>query len=265
MYNSDLNLIVAIIVAFFSATATACAVNRKGRSKAWIFFTILFSPLFLIVELLPNRNKQKAPVLISCPLCHKEISSEVKKCPYCGHNMPRQHSLFAVIYERIICVVWVTVIILGAIGILIDNNNTSFQTSSEDNLKGGNSYNQDEIEPSQTSINKSIKLFDKFNCSSPLNELTTIVINCHKNFKNQTDDDACYIADSYATAFISLLEHKGRDIPVNNYFSYDNNQNRQDEYLNRRFNGKFPGISFAFGGEKEKIMEKLVKKCHLYQ
>lgn len=144
MYNSDLNLIVAIIVAFFSATATACAVNRKGRSKLWVFFTILFSPLFLIVELLPNRNKQKAPVLISCPLCHKEISSEVKKCPYCGHNMPRQHSLFAVIYERIICVVWVTVIILGAIGILIDNNNTSFQTNSkinsEEDLQLGLSY-----------------------------------------------------------------------------------------------------------------------------
>lgn len=127
MYNSDLNLIVAIIVAFFSATATACAVNRKGRSKLWFFFTILFSPLFLIVELLPNKNKQKAPILISCPLCHKEISSEVRKCPYCGHNMPRQHSLFAIIYERIICVLWVFIIIFGILNFIPNNPLSDYQ------------------------------------------------------------------------------------------------------------------------------------------
>lgn len=123
MNNEDLKFIFIVIITLLSVTATACAVHRKGLNKVWIFLTFFFTPLFLIVEILPNKNK-KIPTIIQCPLCHKDISSEVKKCPYCGHKMPRTNNRFAIFYETLICIAWIFAIILMVIGIILSINGT---------------------------------------------------------------------------------------------------------------------------------------------
>lgn len=179
MYDQDLRIILIAIMTFLTTAATACAVTRKGRSKFWIFFTFFFSPLFLIVEILPNRNKQKAPVLISCPLCHKEISSEVRKCHYCGHSMPRQHSLIALIYERLFCIVWILCIILIILGMILSISDTSSQpfpnndyTQSDTNSLPNNSDNDDEYPHIE-------KKFNQWNLSSSKDYVILSYVQCN--------------------------------------------------------------------------------------
>lgn len=178
MQDQDLRYILIIIITLLSTTATACAIYRKGLSRIWIFLSLFFSPIFLIVELLPNKNKH-SPTIIPCPLCHKEISSEVRKCHYCGHSLPRQHSLIALIYERLICIVWILGIILIIIGMILSISDTSSQsypksdyTQSDTNSLPNDSDNDDEYPHIE-------KKFNQWNLSSSKDYVIISYVQCN--------------------------------------------------------------------------------------
>lgn len=128
MSDRDINLIIGLIIAALSAIASACATHRKGLSNKWGIFTFFLSPLFLVVELLPNKNKKTyVPKIIPCPLCHKEISSEVRKCPSCGHSFPRKYSLFSITYEALVCVMWISIILISIFSLFPNNFISDYQ------------------------------------------------------------------------------------------------------------------------------------------
>jgi hypothetical protein len=53
--------IIGLLVVFLACAAGRQAARRKGRTPAWGFFALIFPPILLVLELLPNRP-QKRPV-----------------------------------------------------------------------------------------------------------------------------------------------------------------------------------------------------------
>ncbi|CAK7191848.1 hypothetical protein COMNV_00028 [Commensalibacter sp. Nvir] len=112
-FNLNLNLysiIFGLIITTFSTVAAISIKKRKGLSEIWVLLTFLCSPLLFVMELLPSKNKH-APTIISCPVCHKDISSEVNKCHHCGHLLPRKYKPTAIVLETLPWILWIIYII----------------------------------------------------------------------------------------------------------------------------------------------------------
>lgn len=104
-YIIDTFLILYLVTPFFAYSAA----KRKGRSyNLWALLTILFSPLILILECLPNINYNQT-YLVHCETCDREIAFAARSCPQCGQ--PRKTMAYVPTYfdhlskigERIIC------------------------------------------------------------------------------------------------------------------------------------------------------------------
>ncbi|CAK7192656.1 hypothetical protein COMNV_00861 [Commensalibacter sp. Nvir] len=81
--NGDLMLLLMFaIVCFGSTFAAYLMAKRKGLSMRWVLATFLFCFALLIMAFWPNENAKQ---LVSCPLCHRPMSSQAKYCPSCGH------------------------------------------------------------------------------------------------------------------------------------------------------------------------------------
>lgn len=92
MNNYDVKslLLVALSAILVSLGGYNAALRKGRRPKLWMFFCLLFSPLFFLLEILPNRKlgylgAVPSDALKSCSVCGAKMSSAAKLCPQCGH------------------------------------------------------------------------------------------------------------------------------------------------------------------------------------
>ncbi len=110
-------LILYLATPIFSFFAS----RRKGRNYyLWTLLTILFNPLILILECLPNINFNQI-CIVPCRACKKEISYAASSCPQCGQPQKNNayqltsFDIFSIIGETVICVFQFSLVMLGLI------------------------------------------------------------------------------------------------------------------------------------------------------
>jgi len=81
-------VVVAIILGFFFATATAKAARKKGANATlWFVVGLLLPGLGLIIALFLEEQWTK-----ECPRCVHRIDLHALVCGYCGHEFIRDGS-----------------------------------------------------------------------------------------------------------------------------------------------------------------------------
>jgi len=75
-------VVLAVILVFFLAKATAkVASNKGGKAELWFMAGILLPGLALVLALFLDEQLTK-----ECPRCIRRVHSTARICGYCGHN-----------------------------------------------------------------------------------------------------------------------------------------------------------------------------------
>lgn len=82
--NADYLFWFCVIIIMTPLFAYGAAKRKGRRALLWAFFVLLFNPLIILLELLPNLNVNQSSLTL-CQTCQKQISIASSSCPNCGH------------------------------------------------------------------------------------------------------------------------------------------------------------------------------------